>query len=181
MNIYESNVVLDSYSWSEAFNDPDMMCVGLKGLNDNQNKAHFSLWCIMDAPLIIGADVRNVDNNSIEVMTNTIAIMVDQDPLAVQGKRIQSANDQHVIVKPLQNGSVAVLFFNKANQTQSIQYNMKNVTQYIQVQNEAVWNNATSYNWVEAWSNTSGNTTNALVGANMGAYAAFLYIVTPQQ
>lgn len=87
MSNYEQNVGLDGYSWTDSYNDPDMLEVG-NGLNQTENKAHFSLWCIMDAPLIMGADVRNIDNASLSVLVNTQAIAVNQDPLTVQGKRV---------------------------------------------------------------------------------------------
>lgn len=77
MSIYEQNVGLYMYSWANAYNDPDMMCVGLKGLNQTQNRAHFSLWCMMDAPLIIGADVRNIDSDPLSVLTNQYLIMIN--------------------------------------------------------------------------------------------------------
>lgn len=77
MDIYEQNVGLEAYSWSGAFNDPDMMCVGMPGLNGTQNRAHFSLWAIMDAPLIIGTDVRSIDNDSLSVLKNTVVIGVN--------------------------------------------------------------------------------------------------------
>jgi alpha-galactosidase len=53
-----------------AFNDPDMLEVGVNGtffnlplapaawLDDIQARSHFSLWAIMAAPLITGNDLR---------------------------------------------------------------------------------------------------------------------------
>lgn len=95
--------------------------------------------------------------------------------------RTQAANGQHVLVKPLQNGSVAVTFFNKGTKAQAIQYNMKLVSEYIDIQNASVWNNASSYSYFEVWGQTTGTTTNTLVSDSIAAQDVRVYIVTPQK
>ncbi|MDE7372714.1 MAG: alpha-galactosidase, partial [Clostridia bacterium] len=54
--IYEHTVKLYEYSSAGHFNDPDMLEVGNGKLSYNQNVSHFSLWCMMNAPLILGND-----------------------------------------------------------------------------------------------------------------------------
>jgi alpha-galactosidase len=51
------------------WNDPDMMEVG-NGLTVNENRAHFSMWCMLAAPLIAGNDLRNMDKETLEILTN---------------------------------------------------------------------------------------------------------------
>ena len=41
-----------------AYNDPDMLEVGNGNLTLDENKAHFTLWCMMASPLILGNDLR---------------------------------------------------------------------------------------------------------------------------
>ena len=55
---YEFNVRLYKYAGPGNWNDPDMLEVGNGNLTDDENKAHFSLWCMMAAPLILGNDIR---------------------------------------------------------------------------------------------------------------------------
>jgi alpha-galactosidase len=54
------NVGLEKYAGPGHWNDPDMLEVGAKGLTLAESRAHFSLWCMLAAPLIAGNDVRTM-------------------------------------------------------------------------------------------------------------------------
>ena len=119
--------------WAEqkpgAYNDPDMMQVGNGNLTETENRAHFTLWCMLSAPLILGNDVReflnedgSIDyeacNGAYEIVTNQDLIAINQDLPLLQCKRISTANGIDILVKPLLNQEtgapeVAVCFFNK--------------------------------------------------------------------
>lgn len=67
------------------WNDPDMLQIGNPGLSDTEARAHFSAWCIVAAPLLIGADiVSGLDNATLSILGAPELIAVDQDPLGVQ-------------------------------------------------------------------------------------------------
>ena len=105
-------------------NDPDMMVIGIgwnqfvqthptmslgppkPDLNDTEQKAHFSLWAMLAAPLLAGNDIRTMSAQTRAILTNAEVIAVDQDPLVVQGHPLPE--DRRVWVKPLADGSVAV-------------------------------------------------------------------------
>ena len=125
--IYEFTVRLAKYSAPGAWNDPDMLEVGNGDLTHEENKSHFSLWCMMNAPLILGNDVRKfikadgtVDTDSIvyQILTNKKMIAINQDPLGVQCRRIKMGIID-VLVKPLEGSRVAVCVFNKASDEKS--------------------------------------------------------------
>ena len=124
--IYEVNVRLHKHAGPGNWNDPDMLEVGNGGLNFEENRAHFSLWCMMAAPLILGNDVRSfiksdgtVDtgNATLQIVTNKDMIAVNQDPLGKQARRIETSLTQDTLIKPLQGGEVAICFFNKSSET----------------------------------------------------------------
>ena len=48
----ETNAPLAAYSRPGGFNDPDMLEVGNGALNERENRAHFSVWSVMGAPLL---------------------------------------------------------------------------------------------------------------------------------
>ena len=75
-----------------AFNDPDMLCVGMPGISDLEARSHFSLWVIVAAPLFIGVDVRNLSSVSLETLSNAEAIAINQDALGVQGALINGGS-----------------------------------------------------------------------------------------
>ena len=65
---------------------------------------------MLAAPLLAGNDVRSMNEQTRDILTNRDVIAVDQDPLVVQGRPL--AADGRVIVKPLAGGAVAVALFN---------------------------------------------------------------------
>ncbi len=105
-----------------AWNDPDMLEVGNGGMTRDEYRAHFSLWAMMAAPLTAGNDVRTMVDSTREaaatrdILLNKDVIAVDQDSLGVQGMIVGSSPpDLQVWVKPLADGSRAVLLFNRAS------------------------------------------------------------------
>ena len=122
LSIYEFNVRLDKYASLGHWNDPDMLEVGNGNLTFEENKSHFTLWCMMAAPLILGNDIRDFvkedgtpdyDNEIYKIVTNRELIAIDQDSLGVQCNRI-STGIVDTLVKPLAGGEVAVCVFNKS-------------------------------------------------------------------
>ncbi len=122
--IYEINVRLYKYSEIGAWNDPDMLEVGVGKLNMEENKTHFTLWCMMAAPLILGNDIRKFinpdgtvdeDNKVLEILKNKDLIAIDQDKRGIQAKRIFTDGISDILAKPLENHELAVCLFNKSN------------------------------------------------------------------
>ncbi len=124
MLIYEINVRLWKYAAPGGWNDPDMLEVGVGGkLTEEESRSHFTLWCMMAAPLILGNDVRTFvkadgtpdeSNKYLRMLTNETMIAVDQDALGQQCRRIKIGL-QDVLVKPLSGARAAVCVFNKTN------------------------------------------------------------------
>lgn len=124
LSIYEMNVRLYKYASVGGWNDPDMLEVGVGSLTTEENKTHFSLWCMMSAPLILGNDIRKFinddgtvdsDNKVLEILKNKNLIAIDQDKRGMQAKRISTDGISDILVKPLENRELAVCFFNKSN------------------------------------------------------------------
>jgi alpha-galactosidase len=103
------------------WNDPDMLEVG-NGLNDTEGRAHFSMWCIMAAPLITGNDLSTMSANTKAILTNAEVIAVDQDPLGQQGRVVAgSGTNQEVWSKTLTGTNTrAVALFNRGSSSASI-------------------------------------------------------------
>ena len=89
MQIIDKNEPLRKYAGPGHWNDPDMLEVG-NGMPENEDRAHFTLWCMMAAPLILGNDVRDMSDATKAILTNKEVIAVDQDPLGIQGWRFMS-------------------------------------------------------------------------------------------
>jgi alpha-galactosidase len=63
MQCIHYNDTLRQYAGKGHWNDPDMLEIG-NGMTINEDRAHFSMWCMMASPLILGNDVRDM---SVEV------------------------------------------------------------------------------------------------------------------
>ena len=131
--IYEMNVRLYKYAQVGAWNDPDMLEVGVGQLNMEENKTHFSLWCMMAAPLILGNDIRKFinpdgtvdeDNKVLAILKNKELIAVDQDKRGIQAKRIFTDGISDILAKPLENHELAVCLFNKSNKPKEMQISL---------------------------------------------------------
>jgi len=112
--ILDLQVGLESYAGPGHWNDPDMLEVGNGELTLDENRAHFSLWCILAAPLMMGNDIRKATPEIMEILLNKEAIAVNQDPLGRQGVKVRDYGDLEVWSKPLHDGSRAVVLFNRS-------------------------------------------------------------------
>jgi len=115
MSIVDFNERLRRYAGPGRWNDPDMLEVG-NGLTENQDRAHFTLWCMMAAPLILGNDVRSMNPRTLAILTNRDVIAVDQDPEGIQGLRYAVENGLEYWFKPLAGGDWAFCIFNRTKE-----------------------------------------------------------------
>jgi hypothetical protein len=113
---FESNARDADFTAPNSWNDPDMLEVGIPGMNAVEDQTHFSMWAISAAPLWSGVDLTQMDADSHRILTNREAIAVDQDPLGAGVKKITGTVDGvEVWAKPLgsmTSGTQAVLLVN---------------------------------------------------------------------
>ncbi|MGE5361018.1 MAG: glycoside hydrolase family 27 protein, partial [Bacteroidales bacterium] len=117
--LLDQQVDLARYAGPGGWNDPDMLEVGVtldgRGLTLPENRAHFSTWCIIAAPLMAGNDIRNMPPDIRDILTNKEVIAIDQDPLGVQGRRVRKDGPLEIWAKKLKDGAQAVVFFNRGD------------------------------------------------------------------
>ncbi|XP_044455288.1 alpha-galactosidase 3 isoform X1 [Triticum aestivum] len=122
-DIADKNNKWASYAGPGGWNDPDMLEVGNGGMTFAEYRAHFSIWALMKAPLLIGCDVRNMTSETIEILSNKEVIQVNQDPLGVQGRRILGQGKggcREVWAGPLSGNRLAVALWNRCSETVNI-------------------------------------------------------------
>ncbi|HXQ82184.1 MAG TPA: glycoside hydrolase family 27 protein [Opitutaceae bacterium] len=110
--ILDAQARLEGYAGPGHWNDPDMLEVGNKGLALAESRAHFSLWCMLAAPLIAGNDVRRMTPEIRKILTDREAIAIDQDPLGRQGFRYRAGKAMELWAKELSNKEWAVCVLN---------------------------------------------------------------------
>ena len=129
---YNKAVVMNEFAGlDKGWNDPDMLMIGMNGLSLVQNKTHFTMWCMMNSPLMLGLDLRRVSEGDelYKIIANRGLIALNQEALGIQARRIwTSANLESsatpdktyienidrvdILAKPLSDGSTAISFIN---------------------------------------------------------------------
>lgn len=114
--IADKNDKWAAYAGPGGWNDPDMLEVGNGGMTFQEYRSHFSMWCLMKAPLLIGCDVRNMTTETYEILSNTEVIAVNQDLLGIQGSKVSkqgSGECLEVWAGPLSGGKIVVALWNR--------------------------------------------------------------------
>jgi alpha-galactosidase len=121
---FQRQAGLEAYAGPGHWNDPDMLVVGMYGEGNAakggcttaEYRSHFSLWSLLAAPLIIGCDVRVMNQETRDILLNHEVIAVNQDAFGRQGYRVGAVNwggeMAETWAKPLADGSIAVGLFN---------------------------------------------------------------------
>jgi alpha-galactosidase len=77
LDVFEQTILKGVTSWQNAYNDPDMLVVGLEHMDTQRNIIHFTLWAVMNAPLIIGQDIRKMPDELLSVYLNKKVISIN--------------------------------------------------------------------------------------------------------
>ncbi len=120
LNNYSYNVPLGRYAGPGHWNDPDFLIAGDDGLSNDEIQSQMSLWAEMAAPLISSTDLTHLSPAALAVLSNRDVIAVDQDKAGVQGSIVAQTADYDVLAKPLSNGDVSVVLFNKSSAGRTI-------------------------------------------------------------
>jgi len=104
------------------WNDADMLVAGKvgwgpdvhpSGLSADEQYTHISLWCLLASPLLLGCDLAQLDEFTLNLLTNDEVLEVNQDPLGAQAARVLRDIDVEVWAKDMEDGSKAVGLFNR--------------------------------------------------------------------
>ncbi|MYM85990.1 alpha-galactosidase [Rugamonas sp. FT82W] len=113
---FDSAARRELYGHPGGWNDPDMLYIG-KGDFDADHlveaRSHFALWAMLNAPLMLGADLRTMPQPLMDIVGNADIIAVNQDPAGNQAVLAYDADDLEILVKPLASGQKAVAIFNR--------------------------------------------------------------------
>ncbi len=118
-----------SYTGPGHWSDPDMLVIGSVGwgpsirptrLTQEEQCTHFGLWCLLSAPLLLGCDLANLDEFTLNLLCNDEVIEVNQDPLGQQAVRVGGGVETVVMAKPMADGSIVAGLFNLGEETQDV-------------------------------------------------------------
>ncbi len=120
---------LAQYAGPGHWNDPDMLVVGKVGwgpslrdthLTPNEQYTHISLWCLLCSPLLIGCDLTQLDEFTLNLLTNDEVLEINQDPLGEQATRVAMDGYLEVWARRMEDGSIAAGLFNRDEVEKSV-------------------------------------------------------------
>lgn len=100
-DIIHENIYLSAYATEGRFNDMDMLEIG-RGLSKEEDQTHMGMWCMLSSPLLIGCDLRKINEATIELLGNEELIALNQDPLALQATVVNRVNGTYTLVKDVE-------------------------------------------------------------------------------
>jgi alpha-galactosidase len=120
IDIFEKQKDLARYAGPGRWNDPDMLEVGNGRMTVEEYKTHFSLWCMLAAPLMAGNDLQNMKPEYKDILTNKEIIALDQDTLGRQATCYRDNGDYQIWIKALANSEKAVCLLNKSDEKKTV-------------------------------------------------------------
>jgi alpha-galactosidase len=120
INIFSQQKDLAKYAGPGHWNDPDMLEVGNGRMTNEEYKTHFTLWCMLAAPLMAGNDLQNMSPETKAILANKEIIALDQDTLGRQATCFRDNGDYQIWVKTLAGNEKAVCLLNKSDEKKTV-------------------------------------------------------------
>jgi alpha-galactosidase len=151
-----------------SFADMDMLEIGVGNFTREEQKTHFAFWAALKSPLIIGADLTKISNESLAILKNKDMIAISQDKLgksALYLPDVSSEREWQVWAGPLSGGRTVILVLNEGASDST---------------GKAVWTgslgdipgleNGEHYVVQDVWSNSSVTTSNGQISFELAKY-----------
>ena len=167
------------YAGPDHWNDPDMLEVG-NGMPVNQERAHFSLWCMLAAPLILGNDISNMSTETASILLNKEVIAINQDKKGVQALRHTKTDDGlEIWFKPLADDGWAMCLFNNNLQDAKFEIDWSQYNIEDEVSGCSTRFSDTVYKIRNLWSKSEDGNTKRSRKVVVPAQDVILYKLTP--
>ncbi len=180
MQILDMQDGLRNYAAPGHWNDPDMLEIG-NGMPKNEERAHFSMWCMLAAPLISGNDIRNISNETLNVLCNNEVIAIDQDPLGIQGFKFAVKDSVETWLKPLLNDAWALTLLNRSKTIKNVSIDWEAFMVNDSLFNKNINTLTQKYEIRDVWKKTNIGTTNKSINFAVPSHDVVMLVLTKTQ
>lgn len=173
------DIMADLYPYAGPghWNDAEMLEIGNGGMTKDEYITHFSMWTMLAAPLMAGNDLRSMNQETKEILTNKEVIAVNQDSLGNQARRFMDMGDHEIWAKELSNGETAICFLNRGESSWKLNYDWKKNTIYYM---QSINMNKKEYSIRDLWQHKSIGTTQTKLIMELPAHGSLLVRLTPK-
>jgi alpha-galactosidase len=179
MEILDKQVPLRQYAGPGHWNDPDMLEVG-NGMTDSEDRAHFTMWCMLAAPLISGNDLRQMKPQTLKVLTDKDVIALDQDPLGIEALRYSAKEGVEVWFKPLTHDAWAMCVLNRNPDPRKFTFDWKSEKVADDVSKREIRFDTTSYQVRDLWLKKDLGATKDPLSADVQGHDVLALLLTKQ-
>jgi alpha-galactosidase len=167
---------LGRFAGPGGWNDPDMLVVGLNntgfikggGCNNIEYRTQMSMWCMFSAPLMMGCDIRKMNETTKTILLNKDIIAIDQDALGKQGFRVMRKDGLEAWKKPLSGNRVAIALFNRNSTAKNLAVSTKDLE----------LNAATHYDAYDVWKHTSAGKALTVFSAKLQPHECQVFVLS---
>jgi alpha-galactosidase len=121
MEIFDRQKKIVQRTGPGHWNDPGMLDVGNGNMTTEEYRTHFSLWCILAAPLMTGNDLRTMSEETLSILTNREMIAIDQDSSGLHAFCFCNEDDYEIWIKPLESNEKVACLLNRSNRTKRVE------------------------------------------------------------
>ena len=89
-------------------------------LTPDEQYTHITLWTLVSSNMLIGCDIAQMDDFTLNLLCNNEVNAIDQDLLGKQADRALKEGDIEVWSRPLADGAIAVGIFNVGEKDQQV-------------------------------------------------------------
>ncbi|MBC8082649.1 MAG: glycoside hydrolase family 27 protein [Hymenobacter sp.] len=176
MQILDKQEGLRQYAGPGHWNDPDMLEVG-NGMVLNEDRAHFTMWSMLAAPLITGNDVRKMSKETTAVLTDREVLAVNQDKMGVQGFKHSVKDSVETWLKPLDGGKWAVTFLNRGKKPRPVSFDWKATPVTDELSKAELNAAATTYKVRDVWAKKDVGSTKKVFHGTVPAHDVILLVL----
>jgi len=151
-----------------------MLEVGNGGQANDEYRAHFSLWCMLAAPLMDGNDLRNMPGDIRDILTNEEVIAIDQDSLGNQAFKFLDYGALEIWVKELSHGDVAFCFLNRSKEPVDVDFDWKKFGIYHRSFASRRMNTKKNYSVRDLWKKENIGTTGEKLVTKLNRHSVLL-------
>ena len=180
LSILDQQEGLRKYAGPGHWNDPDMLEVG-NGMPVNEDRAHFSMWCMLAAPLILGNDIRHMSKETAGIIMNKDVIAVDQDKLGIEGLKYSKENNLEFWFKPLVDGDWAFCILNRGTEPAKYVINWQKFNFTDDLSKRATDFNQTIYSIRNLWTKKNEGTSKKIKKVIVPGHDVLMYRLTPKK